>query len=92
MGVWDAAGAVRHFDVFDVAVGVVDWVEEQLERCQIPVEFHRGTESGGNCEMEAVVKPHFFDGKSEMMAELAQARELIREAERLAMSVLADMP
>lgn len=92
MGVWDAIGAIRHFDVFDVAIGVVDWVEAQLERCDLPIEFHPGTRQGGDCELEAVVKPHFFDAKGEMMAELAQARELIREAERLAIGVLANIP
>lgn len=97
MSTFEAAVAAMkgYGDKFDVAIGVVEYVEELLAERDIPVECHTGqAESlasdlfGGDIETKA----HFHDPKAEMEADLKRARELIEEARQLTFKVLSEMP
>ena len=96
MSTFEAAIAAIHYGIkFDVAIGVVEYVEELLTEREIPVECHTGQGAALGAELfggETEVKAHFHDPKSEMLADLERAKELIEEARQLTFKVLGEMP
>ena len=97
MSVFDAAvAAMRGTNYcFDQAIAFIEDVEEQVREADIPAELHAGKDASLAAELfggETEVTAHFHDPRAEMLAELARARELVREAELAAMRVLAEVP
>ena len=98
MSVFEAAVAAMRgeTDVFDRADAFIGRVQEAVDAADVPDELHEGTGAdlaaelfGGESEGGTV---HYFDHRASMNERLAQARALLREAERLAVEVLAEVP
>jgi len=82
-------------DVFDRAIAVIDDVEARVREADIPTELHTGQADQLAGELfggEPVTGAHVFDPRAEMLADLARAREMVREADHIAIMTLARVP
>jgi len=80
-----AMAIAGHFDVFDRATGVIEYIEELLAEQEIPTQLHVPT------AMNPDMPTHIFDLKAECQADLVRAKEMIAEACRIAQNVVAKM-
>ena len=75
---------------FDILLGLIETVEEEISRADIPAEFHAGdgpvpegwsktttTEIGDGVVPHVI--PHFANPKGEILESLAQAKEKVEE-------------
>jgi hypothetical protein len=92
MGTAEAATAAISgvLDKFDLAAGVITWIEKLVDESEAEVELHR--QSLASELFGAESKAHFYDPRQDWKMRLAEAREKIREAELICQQVLAEIP
>jgi len=76
----------RAYCNFDLALGSVDLVVEEVQKLESSPELHVPT------PMNPDMVPHFADAKVDMLTDLEKAKELIEEARQLTLSVVIDLP